>query len=57
MFFVNTKGFNPRGTAMKFTTPRRTPEKAEIKPTNPLWIITAMLAIFAAAAAAIVAFG
>lgn len=57
MFFVNMKGFNPRGTAMKFTTPRRTPEKAEIKPTNPLWIITAMLAIFAAAAAAIVAFG
>lgn len=42
---------------MNFTTPKKPAAKAEAQPTNPLWVITVMLAIFAGAAAAIVALG
>jgi hypothetical protein len=43
--------------AMKFTTPIKPAEKARARAANPLRIITVMLAIFAVAAAAIVALG
>jgi hypothetical protein len=42
---------------MKFTTPTNSADKAEAQAANPLWVITTMLAIFAAAAAAIIALG
>jgi hypothetical protein len=42
---------------MKSTTPMKPAEKAKTEPANPLWVITVMLAIFAVAAAAIVALG
>lgn len=42
---------------MKFTTPTRPADKAESQPSNPLWVITVMLAVFAAAGAAIIALG
>lgn len=42
---------------MNFTTPKKPAEKTESRDANPLWVITAMLAVFAAAAAAIVALG
>lgn len=42
---------------MNYTTPTKPAEKAEAIATNPLRVITVMLAIFAAAAAVIVAFG
>jgi hypothetical protein len=42
---------------MNFTKPPKPAEKADAQHANPLWIITAMLAIFAAAAAAIIGLG
>ncbi|HEU5468813.1 MAG TPA: hypothetical protein VFU77_05860 [Steroidobacteraceae bacterium] len=43
---------------MNFTTPNSPADRAKAQPaSNPLWVITVMLAIFAAAAAAIVALG
>ena len=42
---------------MNYTTPNKPAEKAEAQQVNPLWVITVMLAIFVAAAAAIVALG
>jgi hypothetical protein len=40
-----------------YTTPTKSAAKAEAQSANPLWVITVMLAIFAAAAAAIIALG
>jgi len=42
---------------MNFTTPTKPADEAESQDANPLWVITAMLAVFAAGAAAIVALG
>jgi hypothetical protein len=42
---------------MNVTTPTKPAAKAETQPANPLWVITVMLAIFVAAAAAVVALG
>jgi hypothetical protein len=42
---------------MKFTTQTKPADKADAPPANPLWIITVMLAAFAAGAAAIIALG
>ena len=42
---------------MNVTTARKPADKAETQAANPLWIITIMLAIFAGAAAAIIALG
>ncbi len=56
MFSVTKKITVHTETAMNFTTPRPA-DKAEAQPVNPLWVITVMLAIFAAAAVAIIALG
>ncbi|MGH8243762.1 MAG: hypothetical protein ACRETY_10470 [Steroidobacteraceae bacterium] len=42
---------------MTFTTQTKPADKSVSQPTNPLSVITVMLAIFAAAAAAIIALG
>ncbi len=42
---------------MNFTTPTKSPVRAETRPANPLWVITVMLAIFFASAVAIIALG
>jgi hypothetical protein len=42
---------------MKFTTPTKPAEETESQHANPLRVITVMLAIFAAAAAAIISIG
>lgn len=42
---------------MKFTMQTKPADKAEPQHVNPLWVITVMLAVFAAGAAAIIALG
>jgi hypothetical protein len=42
---------------MNFTTPAKPADEAESQDANPLWVITVMLAVFAAAAAAIIGLG
>ena len=42
---------------MNFTTPTKPADEAESRNANPLWVITVMLAVFAASAAAIIAIG
>lgn len=42
---------------MNFTTPTKPADDAESEHANPLWVITVMLAVFAAGAAAIIALG
>lgn len=42
---------------MKFTMPTKSTDKAESQDANPLRVITVMLAVFAVAAAAIIALG
>lgn len=42
---------------MNFTMPTKPAEEAVSQNANPLWVITVMLAVFAASAAAIIALG
>jgi hypothetical protein len=42
---------------MNYRKPTKPVERADSQPANPLWVITAMLAVFAAATAAIIALG